>query len=147
VRGAGITSLMETAITASAVTSPARLHLAGVARSVPEARRFVRAVLAGCPRAADLAQAVTELAANAVAWSAAGEGGTFTVTVRTAPRWARIEVTDPGPARHPTAIPNGWGLGIVAMVTDRHDTTHGPGTTRTAWAEATWPAASGHSRP
>jgi len=109
---------------------------------VPAARRFAREALNGCPRADDLSLAVTELAGNAVAWSAAGHrhGGTFTVRVRTAPRWARIEVTDPGPATaRPPAPGNGWGLAIVAAVTDRAGTTGGPGPARTAWAEVTWP--------
>jgi two-component sensor histidine kinase len=138
--GAGITALMEQVITATATPRPLRLQLTGAAGSVPDARRFVRDTLAGCPRADDLAQAVTELAANAIAWSAAGEGGTFTVTIRRAPRWARVEVTDPGPALLPAATGNGWGLGIVAMVTDRSGATYGPGSQRTAWAEATWHA-------
>jgi hypothetical protein len=112
----------------------------GLPASVPVARQFVRDTLGGCPRADDLALAVTELASNAVTWSASGEDGTFTVAVRSAPRWARVEVTDPGPARQPTAHGNGWGLRIVAAITDRAGTTHGPGRTRTAWAEVTWPA-------
>jgi hypothetical protein len=122
----------------------ATVTLPGTAASVPAARQVIRSALIGCPRADDLAQAVTELAANAVAWSAAGQGATFTVRLRTAPRWARIEVTDPGPARLPRApLPpatgNGWGLGIVTAVTDRSGSTTGPGGSRTAWAEVTWP--------
>jgi hypothetical protein len=119
----------------------------GTTASVPAARQFIRRALIACPRADDLAQAVTELAANAVAWSAAGQGGTFTVRLRTAPRWARIEVTDPGPAllsRATAASPaagNGWGLGIVTAVTDRSGSSTGPGRSRTAWAEVTWPPA------
>jgi len=124
----------------------ATVTLPGTAASVPAARQFIRRALGGCSRADDLAQAVTELAANAVAWSAAGEGGTFTVRLRTAPRWARIEVTDPGPAPLPRAVlppaaGNGWGLNIVTAVTDRSGSTTGPGHSRTAWAEVTWPAA------
>jgi anti-sigma regulatory factor (Ser/Thr protein kinase) len=130
----------------------ATVTLPGTAASVPAARQFIRRALGGCSRADDLAQAVTELAANAVAWSAAGEGGSFTVRLRTAPRWARIEVTDPGPAlmlRPPLrpAAGNGWGLGIVTAVTDRSGSTSGPGRSRTAWAEVTWPPApDGHHR-
>jgi anti-sigma regulatory factor (Ser/Thr protein kinase) len=124
---------------------PARskVRLPGLAASVPAARRFVRGVLSDCPRAGDLALAVTELAANAVAWSAAGDaGGTFTIQVRAAPRWARIEVSDPGPAPLPGPAGNGWGLCLVRAVTDRSGTASGPGRTGTAWAEVTWPAAS-----
>jgi Histidine kinase-like ATPase domain len=139
VRGAGITALMDIVVTPARPAGPCRATLPGVPESVSIARRFVRDALPGCPRADDLAQAVTELAANAFHWSAAGEAGTFTVTVRTAPRWARVEVTDPGPAAAPTARGHGWGLLITAAVTDRHGTRYGPGRARTGWAEVTWP--------
>jgi hypothetical protein len=88
--GAGITALMEATVAPARPPGPWRTTLPGVPESVQAARRFVRDMLDGCPRADDLAQAVTELGSNAVLWSAAGEGGTFTVTVRTAPRRARI---------------------------------------------------------
>ena len=139
---AGITTLTSWAVTACTAPAAMQITLSGTPASVPAARRFVREVLCGCPRADDLALAVTELATNAVAWSAAGHGdsGTFTVWVRTAPRWARIEVADPGPAvARPAAPGNGWGLAIVAAITDRAGITTGPGPARTAWAEVTWP--------
>jgi hypothetical protein len=138
-KGAGITALMDATVASAGPAGSCQATLPGVPVAVPAARRFVRDALPGCPRADDLAQAVTELASNAVHWSAAGEAGTFTVTVRTAPRWARVEVTDPGPAAAPTARGRGWGLPIVAAVTDRHGTRCGPGPARTSWAEATWP--------
>jgi hypothetical protein len=81
----------------------ATVTLPGTAASVPAARQVVNRGLGGCPRAGDLAVAITELAANALAWSPAGQGGTFTARLRTAPRWARIEATDPGPAQPPRA--------------------------------------------
>lgn len=140
---AGITALPGTAspgMEPSACPRPRRAALPGVPASVPAARWLVRDALADCPRADDLAHAVTELASNAVIHSAARDGSTVTVTVRTAPRWARIEVTDPGPALGPAQPGNGWGLGIVAALTDRHGTCHGPGTAHTAWAEASWPS-------
>jgi hypothetical protein len=139
--GAGITSLMDSAVADSAVHGPRQATLPGVPVSVPAARQFVRAALAGCPRADDLTAAVSELASNAVLWSAAGERGTFTVTVRTASRWARVEVTDPGPATAPDGESNGWGLDIVRAITDRAGDTAGPGNSHTSWAEATWPSA------
>jgi hypothetical protein len=145
VNGAGLTTLMEARVTESVKQVGWQTTLPGEAVSVPAARRFVRRALVGCPRADDLALAVSELASNAVAWSAAGEGGTFTVTVRTAPRWARIEVTDPGPAACLAAPGNGWGLGIVAAVTDRQGTGDGPG--HSVWAEVTWPDSPGGERP
>ena len=44
--------------------------LRGIPANVGTARQFARASLAGCPRADDLVLAVSELAANAHAWSA-----------------------------------------------------------------------------
>jgi hypothetical protein len=137
--GAGISALTDAPAAAPAGPTACQTTLPGVPESVPLARRFVRAALTDCPRADDLALATTELGSNAVRHSAAGPDGTFTVTVRTAPRWARVEVTDPGPATRPAAPGNGWGLGIVDAVTDRRGTSHGPGPARTSWAEATWP--------
>ena len=72
--------------------------LPGTPASVPMARRLLREALADCPRADDLMLAVTELTTNAVVHSASGRGGSVTVRLRTAPRWARLEVTDFGPA-------------------------------------------------
>jgi signal transduction histidine kinase len=83
--------------------------------------------------------AVSELAANAICWSASGHGGTLTVRLRTAPRWARVEVTDDGPIPELPPGGNGWGLAIVAGVTDRSGATVQPDGRRTAWGEVTWP--------
>jgi anti-sigma regulatory factor (Ser/Thr protein kinase) len=82
--------------------------------------------------------AVTELASNAVLHSASGRGGTFTVRIRAAPQWARIDVADEGPAADPGLPGNGWGLAIVADVTDRTGATIAGGGQRTAWAEVGW---------
>jgi hypothetical protein len=139
VTDAGITALADTTGPDARLRGPWWTTLPGELASVPAARRFVCDVLEGCPRLDDLSQAVTELTANAVLWSAAGEAGTFTLTIRTAPRWARVEVTDPGPAISPDGESNGWGLEIVAALTDRHGTTPGPGPARTRWIEVTWP--------
>lgn len=126
-------------MTAGLTARAAQIVLPGRAASVRAARRFTAAALPGCPRADDLVLAVSELASNAVAWSASGQQGTFTVRVRAAPGWARAEVSDAGPAVHDTpAAGNGWGLLIVAGVTDRCGTVTGPDGSRTAWAEVTW---------
>jgi two-component sensor histidine kinase len=82
--------------------------------------------------------AVTELAANAISHSASGQGGSFTVWLRTEPRWARIEVTDEGPAVGQASVSNGWGLAIVAGVTDRAGAVIRADGCRTAWSEVTW---------
>jgi len=117
----------------------AELVLPGIAASVRAARRLVSVALPGCPRVDDLMLAVSELASNALAWSASGEGGTFTVLVRVAPGWARCEVADDGPAVLPPGRGNGMGLVIVAEVTDRSGHVIGSGGSRTAWAEVSWP--------
>lgn len=129
-------SLMHLVVAGDPLTFTATLP--GESSSVPVARRLVRSALAGCPRADDLLLAITELASNAVLHSASGRGGTFTVQIRTAPRWARIDVADEGPAANPTTPGNGWGLAIVADVTDRTGADIADGGRRTAWAEVGW---------
>jgi two-component sensor histidine kinase len=113
--------------------------LPGVPASVPIARRLIRETLAGCPRAGDLMLAVTELVTNSLRHSASGEGGSFVVRLRTGPGWARIEVTDEGPAQGQPLVSNGWGLVIVGEVTDRAAAVIQPYGCRTAWAEVGWP--------
>jgi anti-sigma regulatory factor (Ser/Thr protein kinase) len=134
----GITNLMHRVVTAS-TRADVSIVLRGIPENVGAARRFARASLTGCPRAEDLVLAVSEMASNALAWSASGCGGTFTVRVRTASRWARVEIADDGPAPVPAASGNGFGLGIVASVTDRAGHIIGANGSRTAWAEVTWP--------
>lgn len=127
---------MSTAIAAR--TDPAtQIALPGVPASVAAARHFVRAALPGCPGAGDLILAASELVTNAVTHSSSGQGGAIVVKVRTAPRWARIEITDDGPAGSPSPR-NGWGLQIVSSVTDRSGATIEPDGRRKAWAEVTW---------
>jgi two-component sensor histidine kinase len=114
--------------------------LPGTPASVPVARRLVREVLVGCPRAGDLMLAATELATNAINHSASGRGGSFTVRLRTGPGRARVEVIDEGSAQGRSPASNGWGLEIVAGITDEAGAIIGPDGCRTAWAEVTWPA-------
>jgi signal transduction histidine kinase len=149
VNGAGITDLMHRVVTARTASAGAtvpgipmseEVTLPGIPASVPAARRFVREALPGCPRADDLMLAVSELTSNAIVHSASGQGGSITVRVRTAPPgWARVEVTDDGPASGQLPEGNGWGLGIVRAVTDRAGSTMGAEGRLTAWAEVIWP--------
>jgi anti-sigma regulatory factor (Ser/Thr protein kinase) len=127
---------MHLVITDSPLTITATLP--GTPAFVPLARRLVREALAGCPRADDLMLAVTELATNCIAHSASGQGGSFTVRLRARPCWARIEITDSGPADGEPSPRNGWGLALVADVTDRAASVIQPDGCRTAWAEVTW---------
>jgi anti-sigma regulatory factor (Ser/Thr protein kinase) len=133
---AGFTSVMHLVV----ATSPPTLTvtLPGEPASVPIARRLVRETLASCPRAGDLMLAVTELSANAISHSASGQGGSFTLWLRTEPGWARIEVTDEGPAVGQATVSNGWGLAIVASFTDRSGAVSRTDGCRTAWSEVSW---------
>ena len=138
--GAGITNLMLRVIaTQTEHRSLVEASLPGIPASVPAARRFVSRALPECPRAADLMLAASEFATNAVAWSASGCGGSFVIRVRQAGRWARVEVSDAGPAPVPAASSHGWGLALVAATCDRTGANIGDDGSRTAWAEVTWP--------
>lgn len=122
----------------------------GVPAQVAEARRFVARVLAGCPARETLVTCVSELCTNAIAHTASGDGGVFTVEVLL-PRdgVAQIAVTDAGGATEPTPgrsrrgaaedlAEGGRGLALVAAYTSRWGYQDaGPG--RTVWAESTWP--------
>lgn len=138
--GAGLTNLMNRVVGLStrAPEPPTEITLPGLPASVSIARRLAREALPGCPRADDLVLAVSELATNAIAWSASGRGGFITVRVRTAPGWARAEVTDEGPGQGAPGSGNGWGLLIVRGTADRSGSVTDPDGCRTAWAEARW---------
>ena len=128
----------------------------GTPASVREARRFVAEMLPGCPAREVLVACVSELSTNAIAHTASGRGGTFTVAVDL-PRdgVARIAVTDEGGASVPVARPldpvapglmaeGGRGLALVAACTNRWGVAEGDrkgpgGPGRTVWAEACWP--------
>jgi anti-sigma regulatory factor (Ser/Thr protein kinase) len=126
-------------LTIAQSTSDLTTALPGTPAAVAIARRLAGEALTGCPRADDLILAVSELASNAVIHSTSGQGGTFIVRVRRAPRWARVVITDDGPAAHPSPAGNGWGLAMVADVTDRTGAIIQAEGHRTAWAEVTWP--------
>ena len=126
----------------TAVTFP------GLPSIVPSARRFVRGILEDSPRADDLELIASELISNAILHTpSGGDGGEFTVTVRTGKAWARVEVSDTGTGGwHPPGGADldaeyGRGLAIVAEFADKfgHDvTTDG----QTVWAEIDWSAQS-----
>jgi serine/threonine-protein kinase RsbW len=134
----------------------------GTPASVPQARRFVGELLAGCPAREVLMACVSELSANAIVHSASGDGGVFVVEVA-CPRagTARVSVTDEGGPSVPVAralgtvgaldlaAEGGRGLALVAACTSRWGWAEAyPG--RTVWAEACWPVgvpAPGQDRP
>ena len=125
----------------------------GVPASVPEARRFVAGLLAGCPARDVLMTCVSELAANAIEHTDSGHGGMFVVEVD-CPRdgVARVAVTDEGSSSVPAPgsldlmAEGGRGLAMVASCTNRWGYADGhPG--RTVWAEACWPIPVPSPRP
>jgi anti-sigma regulatory factor (Ser/Thr protein kinase) len=137
VTGGGFTNLMHLVIATSPLTVTATLP--GKPASVSIARRLLREALPECTRADDLMLAVTELATNCITHSASGQdGGSFTVRLRARPCWARIEVTDGGPADGQPSVSNGWGLAIVADITDRAAAVTQLDGCHTAWAEVSW---------
>jgi anti-sigma regulatory factor (Ser/Thr protein kinase) len=115
--------------------------------------------LAGCPAREALLTCVSELAANAIAHTASGAGGVFTVEViRPAVGVAVVAVTDAGSSREPAVrqpsesgepwdlAEGGRGLALVAALSSRWGYRDagagaGDGTGRVVWAEATWPVA------
>jgi serine/threonine-protein kinase RsbW len=125
----------------------------GVPASVPEARRFVAGLLAGCPAREVLLTCVSELAANAIEHTDSGNGGVFVVEVD-CPRdgVARVAVTDEGGSSAPAPgsldlmAEGGRGLAMVAACTSRWGYADAyPG--RTVWAEACWPVPVPSPRP
>ena len=130
---------------------------AGEPGQVPRVRAFVARALAGCPAREALLTCVSELAANAIAHTASGAGGVFTVeVVRPEAGVALIAVTDGGSPREPAVrqLPEsgdpwdlaegGRGLALVAALSSRwgfRDVCAGNNSSRVVWAEATWPVA------
>jgi len=126
-------------------TRPLTRTFRGTPASVPEARRFVAGLLAGCPAREVLMTCVSELCANAITHTDSGNGGVYIVEVhRPRPGVARIAVTDEGGPSLPAVgrpdlmAEGGRGLAMVAACTSRWGYADAyPG--RTVWAEACWP--------
>jgi anti-sigma regulatory factor (Ser/Thr protein kinase) len=129
---------------------------AGEPGQVPRVRGFVARALAGCPAREALLTCVSELAANAIAHTASGAGGVFTVEViRPGAGVALVAVTDAGGPREPSVgrhesgeahdlAEGGRGLALVAALSSRwgyRDVHADYGRGRVVWAEATWPVA------
>lgn len=89
---------------------------------------------------------VSELAANAIAHTASGAGGMFTVEViRPEDGVALVAVTDAGSPRAPSVraadplAEGGRGLALVAALASSWGHHQSTGGGRTVWAQATWP--------
>ncbi|GEM_PF-2095736 len=124
----------------------ARRRFPGRLSQVAAARVFLASVLGGCPAADDAILCASELCANAVVHSASRlPGGTFTVTVRTAPGRVRVEVSDDGGPWGPPARDQErpHGLRIVAALATACGTDGSAGEGWTAWFEIGQAAAPG----
>jgi serine/threonine-protein kinase RsbW len=110
---------------------------------VPEARRFVKWVLEGCPVIDDAILCVSELATNALQHSASGHGGEFEITVQQGQSCARVAVSDNGSRDKPVvcasddASEQGRGLAMVTLVASRWGES-GNESGRTVWFELFW---------
>ncbi|MEU4538665.1 ATP-binding protein [Streptosporangium sp. NPDC023825] len=105
---------------------PRRRTFPGRPCQVPEARRFVRFLLADSPLGQDAEQVVAELAANAIRHTASGRPyGMFVVEVVREPEATRVTVYDSGqgavPAlTHPAPLGEGGrGLSLVIAPASR----------------------------
>jgi Histidine kinase-like ATPase domain len=152
---------------------PLRRVFPGDPGQVAHARRFVRRALAGdrpaghCPAhdgladdgladdglADDAALLVSELAANAIAHTATGDGGSFEIIVCQRPGTVCVLVTDGGSPGVPTLAPagdldaSGRGLAIVAALARRWGHQAGRGG-RIVWFELDSPVpAASAARP
>jgi anti-sigma regulatory factor (Ser/Thr protein kinase) len=111
---------------------------------VPAARRLLRDILAGSPRAGDLELIAAELITNAIRHTPSGhDGGTFTITIRSGPGRARIEVEDLGSGQwHALSCDAfaeyGRGLTLVRALADDAGHDAASGRRHRTWAEVTW---------
>jgi anti-sigma regulatory factor (Ser/Thr protein kinase) len=118
-------------------TVPLRSRFPGTAEHVARARQWLRTALDGCPVTEDAALLLSELATNALAHSASGRDGAFTVTVLHRSGDVRIEVADQGGLWLPGTAGDelhGRGLAIVSSLARAWGIT-GDESGRTVWFE------------
>ncbi|MDF5758389.1 ATP-binding protein [Spongiactinospora sp. TRM90649] len=112
-------------------------------------RRWLESLLPACP-ARDEAQLIAvELAANAIAHTASGDGGWFIVEVTWCSGVVRIAIADGGSADVPHLVSDataehGRGLHLVRELSERTGMA-GDARGRLVWAEVRWPAMPGQA--
>jgi serine/threonine-protein kinase RsbW len=107
-------------------------------------RQWVQDLLPPCPALDDLVSVVDELAVNAVAHTASGQGGQFSVEVLVTDELARVVVGDQGGPSEPRVITDpqgesGRGLLLVSAISAAMGVSGGADG-RLVWADLPWTA-------
>lgn len=115
----------------------------GEERQLSAARRWVKSLLPPCPACDELISVVTELASNAIAHTASGQGGWFAVELTWHPAVVRVAVADCGGPAQPHIIydsngERGRGLLLVRGLAIRSGYV-GDRRGRLVWADISWP--------
>ena len=119
----------------------ARSEFPGTGKYVGQVRQWLRAALGACSATDDAVLLTSELATNALLYSASGKGGTFTVTVSHRSADVRVEVADKGGPWTPDTTGNelhGRGLLNVSSIARAWGVT-GDDSGRTVWFELDCP--------
>jgi serine/threonine-protein kinase RsbW len=125
------------------MTRPRRRAFPGRPEQVAHAHRFVTETLDCCPAVEQAVLCVSELAANAVAHTASGNGGEFEIIVCRGRASVLIAVYDDGSASPPavrgldTTSEDGRGLVVVAITASRWGHFGGQ-SGRVVWFELCW---------
>jgi serine/threonine-protein kinase RsbW len=126
-----------------AIAKPIMRVFLGSRHEVRNVRAFVGEAVNGCPVADDVILLASEVATNAVAHTASGKGGTFTVVVHLGDRVIRVEVHDDGSESSPDVrtaeelAGSGRGLGLVESLATRWGHL-GNRDGRVVWFEVDW---------
>ena len=114
----------------------------GEERQLGTVRRWLMALLPDCPARDDVISVATELASNAVRYTASGQGGRFGVEITRHPAVVRVAVADSGGPGEPRVIDDitaehGRGLLLVRGLSVRTGTA-GNHRGRLVWADITF---------
>lgn len=124
------------------VAGPRLRAFPGQRRELAALREWLTSLLPDCPARDDLLLVANELAANAVAHTASGQGGWFTAQITVLGPVVRVAVSDEGGAGAPAVISDpdgetGRGLLLVTSLSERTGVT-GDHRGRLVWADLPW---------
>ena len=114
----------------------------GLTRELAGLRKWLSSELPACGARGDVLLVANELAGNAIAHTASGRGGWFTVEMRWLRETVRVTVADGGSSSEPTVIDDpdaerGRGLLLVRELSERTGV-EGDCRGRRVWAEVLW---------